>query len=392
MTHPLFSGSLATVLLLGGLLFSPPAEADDAGKGEKLRLYVGTYTGGKSKGIYLFEMDPASGALTPKGVAAETVNPSFLAIHPSHKFLYAVGEVGNFNGKKTGAVSAFAVDPKTGMLTLLNQQTSAGTSPCHIVIDKAGKNALVANYSSGTVASLPLSADGKLGEPVSVIQHTGSSVDKSRQKEPHAHSINLDAANHFAFAADLGLDKVLVYPFDPEKGTLTPDKVAPGTVKPGSGPRHFAFHPNGHWAYVINEMGSTVTAFDYDAAKGTLKEVQSIGTLPKDYSGTHSTAEVVVHPSGKFLYGSNRGQNSIAIFSIDPKTGHLTAVGHQGKDIKTPRNFNIDPSGKFMVVANQDGDSLVVFRIDPQTGELSPVGSPVEVGKPVCVKFMPVGH
>jgi 6-phosphogluconolactonase len=393
MTHTLVHGGLFTLLLFGAAFFAAPAPADDAAKADKLRMYVGTYSGGKSKGIYLFEMDPATGALTSKGVAAETVNPSFLAVHPSHKFLYAVGEIEKeVKGKRTGAVSAFAIDPRTGMLSLLNQQPSGGGGPCHLVVDKAGKNVLVANYGGGSVASLPIDADGKLREPVSVIQHKGSSVDPSRQKEPHAHSINLDAGNHFAFAADLGLDKVLVYPFDPEKGTLTADKVPPGTVAPGAGPRHFAFHPNGHWAYVINEMGNTVTAYSYDADKGALKEVQTIGTLPSDFKGKSYTAEVVVHPSGKFLYGSNRGHNSIAIFSIDPKTGKLTAVGHQAKDIKTPRNFNIDPSGKFLVVANQDGDSLIVYRIDPQTGELAPVGEPVEVPKPVCVKFVPMGR
>lgn len=380
-------GLLAALLL--GVMVPLTGAADDA-KADKYRVYIGTYTGKNSKGIYLFEMDPKTGELTSKGLAGETANPSFLAIAPNHKFLYAAGEIDNFNGKKTGAVDAFAIDAATGKLTLLNQQSSGGTGPCHLVVDKLGKNVLVANYGGGSVESLPINDDGKLGEPVSVIQHKGSGTDPARQKEPHAHSINLDPANKYAFAADLGLDKVFVYPFDAAKGTLTADKVAPGTVAAGSGPRHFAFHPSGKTAYVINEMAMTVTAFKYDPEKGELKEIQTISTLPKGTMGKDlSTAEVVVHPSGKFLYGSNRGHNSIAVFSIDEE-GKLTAVGHQDKGIKTPRNFAIDPSGSFLIVANQDGGSILVFKIDPKTGELTPTEFKGEVASPVCVRFVPV--
>jgi 6-phosphogluconolactonase len=221
------------------------------------------------------------------------------------------------------------------------------------------------------------------------VQHTGTSVNKDRQEGPHAHSINLDAANRFAVVADLGLDKVLVYKYDPAKGTLTANDPPAFLDAPGSGPRHFAFHPNGHNAYVINELASTLTALSYDPEKGVLKELQTLSTLPKEVKG-NSTAEVQVHPSGKFVYGSNRGHNSIAVFGVDPKTGGLKAVGHQTENIKTPRNFGIDPTGAFLVVANQDSNSLVVFRIDQTTGELAPVGGPVEVGKPVCVKMIPM--
>jgi 6-phosphogluconolactonase len=355
----------------------------------KLWVYIGTYTsGGVSKGIYLMELDTTTGALTSKGLAAETKDPSFLAIHPSKKYLYAVGEVAEFQGKQTGAVTAFSIDQQTGKLTPLNAQSSGGTGPCHVVVDKEGRCALVANYGGGSVASLPIQQDGKLGEPASVIQHKGSSVNKSRQEAPHAHSINVDPANHFAFAADLGLDKVIVYKLDTAKGTLTPNEPPAALVAPGSGPRHFAFHPSGKYAYVINEMLCTVTAFSYDPEKGVLKEIQTITTLPHEVKAGYSTAEVVVHPSGKFLYGSNRGHHSIAVFSIDETTGKLTAAGHQGEGIKTPRNFNVDPTGKFLLVANQDGDSVVVFRIDPQTGALKPTGSPVAVPKPVCVRFL----
>jgi 6-phosphogluconolactonase len=362
-----------------------------AAKIEKLMVYVGTYTSsGKSKGIYLFEMNLATGALTPKGLSAETVNPSFLAVHPSCRFLYSVGEISDFAGKKSGAVNAFAIDPRTGHLTLLNQQMSHGMGPCHLVVDSAGKHVLVANYGGGSVAALPIQADGKLGEATSTIQHTGKSVNAQRQESPHAHSVNLDAANKFAFAADLGLDKVLVYRFDAAKGTLTPNDPPAATVAPGAGPRHFAFHPSGRFAYVINEIDLTVTAFSYDAGKGVLKEMQAISTLPAGVERQGSTAEIVAHPSGKFLYGSNRGHDSIAIFSIDEKTGKLTAVGHQSTLGKTPRNFNVDPTGTYLLAANQGSDNIVVFRIDPKTGGLTPTGQVAEVPAPVCIKMIPV--
>jgi 6-phosphogluconolactonase len=395
-----FSSSSLLGLVVGLLLFSASvAEAESAipaapskGKPSKLWLYIGTYTGANSKGIYRFAFDPSSGELTDKALAGEVTSPSFLAIHPSHKYLYSVNETGEFQGKKTGGVSAFAIDPRSGDLKLLNQQSSGGGGPCHLVVDKQGKNVLAANYGGGSICALPIGADGKLAEASAFIQHKGTSVDKDRQEAPHAHSINLDAANQFAFVADLGLDKVFVYKFDPSKGTLTANDPAAVSIAPGSGPRHFAFHPDGRHAYVINEMKSTITAFDYDRKDGVLKEVQTITTLPEGFKGNTSTAEVVVHPSGKFLYGSNRGHDSIAVFSIDQNSGKLTAGGHQNKDIKTPRNFVIDPTGAYLLVANMDSDSIVVFRIDPKTGNLTPTGTKVEVGKPVCLRMMPVNE
>jgi 6-phosphogluconolactonase len=350
--------------------------AAERAEATKFRVYVGTYTGAKSKGVYLCELDTTSGKLTSKGLAGEATHPSFLAVHPNRKFLYAVGEVANVDGKKGGGVSAFAIDPASGKLMLLNQQSSVGAGPCHLVVDKEGKNVLVANYGGGSVAALPIDADGKLRAASSFIQHKGSSVNKSRQEGPHGHSINLDAANRFAFAADLGLDQVLVYRFDPATGKLTPNDPPFATVAPGSGPRHFAFHPNGKFAYVINEMLLTATAFAYDAERGV--------------KPGYSTAEVVVHPSGKFLYGSNRGHNSIAMFKIDPETGQLTFLGTAPTQGKTPRNFNIDPTGQFLLAANQDTDTIVVFRIDQATGKLTPTGERVEVPSPVCVRFVPV--
>jgi 6-phosphogluconolactonase len=323
-------------------------------------------------------------------MVGETVNPSFLAIHPSGKFLYAVNEVGDFGGARSGAVSAFAFDAKAGKLTFLNQASSRGADPCYVVADSTGKNVLLANYSSGTVAVVRLGKDGRLGEASMVIQHTGSSVDKARQEGPHAHSINLSADNRFAIAADLGLDKLLVYRFDAERGTLEANDPPFAKVNPGAGPRHFAFHPNGRFAYVINEMRSTVTAFSYDPARGVLGNLQTLSTLPPGFSGQNDDAEVRVHPSGKFLYGSNRGHDSIAEFKIDPERGTLTLVGNTPTQGKTPRDFNLDPTGANLFAANQDSDNVVIFRIDAATGRLTPTGHVLSVPSPVCVRFLPV--
>jgi 6-phosphogluconolactonase len=383
--RPLFPCRLA--LLLFGVSMANGETGKPAAKGNDALVYIGTYTGPKSKGIYVCRLNLGTGAMTPLGLAAEADNPSFLAIHPSHRFLYAASETGTFAGKKSGAVNAFAIQ-ETGKLTPLNQQPSGGAGACHLVVDKTGKDVLVANYDGGSVSVIPIHEDGKLGEPTAFIQHEGSSVDKERQEGPHAHSINLDAANRFAFAADLGLDKVLVYRFDPAKGTLLANDPPSVSVKPGAGPRHFAFHPGGRYAYVINEMHSTVTAFSYDPARGVLKELQTISTLPENFKGENSTAEVQVHPSGRFLYGSNRGHDSIAVFAIDPGKGTLRLVEQRSTQGKTPRNFGIEPSGQYLLAANQDSSSVVVFRIDPQSGRLSPAGPVVEVPSPVCVKFL----
>jgi 6-phosphogluconolactonase len=379
------------IVFVSPLVVAAKPPAPEGSKPTTLWVYVGTYTGGPSKGIYRLELDLATGKLSPPTLAGEAVNPSFLAIHPGHRFLYAVNEIDSLRGKKGGAVSAYAIEPTTGKLTLLNQQSSGGGGTCYVVVDRQGKHALAANYGGGSVCVLPIQADGRLGEATAFVQHKGTGPDKQRQEAPHAHSINLDRANRFALVADLGLDKILVYRYDTAKGTLTPNDPPAATLAPGSGPRHLAFHPDGKHAYVINEMACTVTAFDYDSDKGTLKTIQTITTLPDGLKKGYSTAEVVVHPSGKFLYGSNRGQDSIAIFTIDMATGKLTAAGHQGYKIKTPRNFAIDPTGTYLLAANQDGNSIVVFRVDPQTGGLTPTGSVVPVPRPVCVRFMPAG-
>lgn len=380
--------SLTTCLSVLLPWYAGPMNAQDS----QFLVYIGTYTGAKSKGIYVSRLDAASGKLGALELAAATASPSFLAIHPSQRFLYAVGEINDFGGKKSGAVNAFSVDRKTGTLNLLNQQPSGGPGPCHLVVDRTGKSVLVANYGGGSVSALPIQADGKLGNPTAFIQHEGSSVNPQRQKEPHAHSINVDAANRFAVAADLGLDKLLIYRFDAVKGTLVPNDPPHASVKPGAGPRHFAFHPKGRYAYVINEMRCTVTAFGYDPQRGELKELQTIPTLPEGQSVQpgHSTAEVQVHPSGKFLFGSNRGHDSIVVYAIDENTGKLTFVENQPTQGKIPRNFGIDPTGAFLLAANQNSDNIVVFRIDSKTGRLNPTGQTVEVPAPVCVKFVPV--
>jgi len=353
-----------------------------------LWVYVGTYTQGKSQGIYRFSMDLSSGKLTPAGVVKVGDSPSFLAIHPNHRFLYAVNEVGNFGGQKSGGVSAFAIDAKSGDLTLLNQQPSRGDGPCHLAIDKDGKCVVVANYGGGSVAALPVQADGRLQPATAFIQHQGASANPRRQEGPHAHCILLDDGHRLAFAADLGLDKVLIYRFDAAKGTLTPHDPPAASVAAGSGPRHIVLHPNGRYAYVINELSSTVTAFRYDGRKGSMETLQTLSTLPQGFSGNNSTAEIAVHPSGKYVYGSNRGHDSIVIYTVDEGPGRLTLVGHQPTEGKTPRNFAIDPTGAYLLAANQDSDSIVVFRIDAKTGQLQPTGQKLEVPMPVCVEMM----
>ena len=374
MKHFLLSTLVASLLGAAGC---PAAET--------LSIYVGTYTGPKSKGIYILRMDPATGRLSNPTVAAEVKNPSYLTFDPNGRFAYAVSELW---GPGNGAVSAFAVEP-SGQLKLLNQQSSGGKGPCFVTVDPSGRNALVANYGSGTLAVLPIGANGRLAEPSCTIQHRGKGPNPKRQEGPHAHSINLDPTGRIAFAADLGLDKLFIYRLDPAKGTLIANDPPFAAVAPGAGPRHFTFHPNGKFAYVINEMGCTITAFAYDPARGALSEIQSIPTLPADFKGESTTAEIRIHPSGKFLYGSNRGHNSLAIYGIDDQTGKLSSIGYEPTRGKTPRNFNIDPAGRFLVAANQDSDNLAVFSIDPASGKLSFIQTVDGIGSPVCVKFLP---
>jgi 6-phosphogluconolactonase len=372
----IIDGVLRQKLLLTCLLLTVPGVAAD---------YIAYIAGGNQKGvgIYGYRFDSNSGKLEPMGVLGEADRPSFLAIHPTQRYLYAVSGAGG------GTVTAFKIDASSGKLTPLNSVSSKGAGPCYVRVDSTGKNALVANYGGGSVAVMPIDTDGKLREASSFIQHSGTVADAKRQGGPHAHSINPSPDNRYVVAADLGLDKLLVYRFDPAAGTITPNEPPYAEVAPRSGPRHFTFHPNGKYAYVINEISCTVTAFNYDSTKGILKEIQTTSSLPKGVEVTDelSTAEVLVHPSGKFLYGSNRGHDTIAVFSISTQ-GTLTLVDNVSTQGKTPRNFGVDPTGSYLLALNQGSNNVVVFRIDKKTGKLSPTGQTVDAPGPMCVRFL----
>jgi 6-phosphogluconolactonase len=385
---------LSCALVLFGtlaLFLSLNASAAEPQKGKYL-LYVGTYTqdGSKSKGIYAFRYDAATQEVTSLGLAAETTNPSWVALHPNGRFLYAVNEVQNYNGPNSGGVNAFSVDRATGKLTFLNEVASRGADPCYITVDQSGKYVLVANYTGGSIAAFPISSDGKLGNASAFVQHTGHGLNPKRQEAPHAHSIDLSPDERFAFVDDLGLDQLLVYKFGKSKGSLKPNNPPSAKLDAGAGPRHFALHPSGKFAYVVSEMASTVTAFSIDLKAGVLHRSQSISTLPDDFKGENDDAEVEVHPSGKFLYASNRGHDSITVFAIDPAKGTLTVVEHASTQGKTPRNFAIDPTGTLLFAENQQSNNIVIFHIDEKTGKLTPTGKVLEVGQPVCVKFLAV--
>ena len=373
-------------LLLAAISLSGVAHAAGPGQ-QKYLVYVGTYTDHGSKGIYVYRFDSSTGKMTSLGLAAEATEPSFLAVDSSGPFLYAVNETETYSGQPTGAASAFAIQPDSGKLSLLNQVSSRGTDPAHITLDRTGKYALVANYTSGSVAVFALLKDGRLGEVASFVQHKGSSVNPERQKGPHAHAIALSPDNRFAVVADLGLDQLLVYSFDAAKGTLG---AKPQVVKasPGTGPRHLVFSFDSRFLYMLNEMQSSVVAYSYDAASGAMHELQTISSLPKGFSGENTAAEIEIDPSGKFLFASNRGDDSIAVFAIDPRTGMLTHVETDSTGGKTPRNFAIDPTGSWLLAANQDSDKIVVFRIDQKTGHLNPTGDVFQLPSPVCLKFV----
>jgi 6-phosphogluconolactonase len=388
---------MVSVIFLFVLRFSVPANAlDKNGAADNQKqsyfMYVGTYTegGSTSKGIYVYRYNPADARLTSIGLAAQTTNPSFLAIHPNHRFLYAVNEIGNYKNLKSGGVSAFAIDNATGKLTLLNEVASGGADPCYITVDKTGKFVLVANYTGGSVSVFPVLQDGSLGEASAFVQHTGHGPDPKRQEAPHAHSIDLSPDNRFAIVDDLGLDETLVYKFDSAKGSLTLHDPPFAKADAGAGPRHFAFNPNGKFGYVINEMGSTIAVFDYDATGGVLHPAQTISTIPKGFSSLNEDAEIEVHPSGKFLYASNRGHDSIAVFAIDPNKGTLTLIEYVPTKGQSPRHFEIDPTGSLLFAENEKSDNIVIFRINAQTGRLTPTGKVLDVSQPVCVKFVPV--
>lgn len=369
--------------LLGTAVFRPDHFSKPP---RQLLLYVGTYTSGKSEGIYLYRFNSLTGELARVN-AFKSVNPSFLAIDRSKRYLYAVNEVGQYAGKPGGGVSAFAIDSTTGNLRLLNEQPSLGADPCHLSIDQKKRSLLVANYTGGNVSVLSIRPDGTLGPSTDLATHEGSSV-KDQQKGPHAHCIILDRFERYALAADLGIDKVMIYRFNPATGKLEPGKQSWVQLQAGAGPRHLTLHPNGKYAYVINELDSTLTTLKYNELNGTLTQIETVSTLPGDFSGVSYCADVHVHPSGKFVYGSNRGHNSIVVFEVDPRTGKLKQLQHISTEGKWPRNFTIAPTGNFLLVANQHTDNVVTFRIDANTGLLTPPVSVTEIPIPVCLKFL----
>ncbi|MFQ5740716.1 MAG: lactonase family protein [Acidobacteriota bacterium] len=364
---------------------APPEQTMSA---KEYLVYIGTYTREASEGIYVWRFSPSSGEITSLGLAAEIREPSFLALHPQGNVLYAVSETDDYDEAGSGSITAFRIHRETGKLSRINQVSSGGGWPCHLQVDQTGRMLAVANYRDGRVASVPLERAGRLGKVSSLAQHEGSSVNPERQEGPHAHSVNFSPDNRYLVAADLGLDKLLIYRVNLAQGSLETEQ--PGVVKidAGAGPRHFAFGPSGRFGYLINELQSSVTVFRYQARSGQLEELQTISTLPEDFKGANTTAEIGIHPSGSFLYGSNRGHDSIAIFAIDGVKGTLRRVDNVPTLGKTPRNFAIDPTGATLFAANQDSDTVVLFRIDAQTGRLTAVGRELRVDSPVCVKFV----
>jgi 6-phosphogluconolactonase len=366
---------------------------------DSLLLYVGTYSepirfasgkvlDGGGRGIHIFRLDASAGTLTEVAAPAPSRNPSYLAFDPSRRFLYAVSELKEFEGSFGGGASAFALDRKSGALAPLNTVATHGTDPCHLAVDRSGRHLLIANYSSGHVTVLPIRPDGALGDASQVIAHVGSSVDPVRQTGPHPHHVVLDDAGARAFVADLGLDKIVAYRFDPTCGKLTPDDPPFVAMPAGSGPRQTVLNPSGGNAYVLNELGSSVTVCSYDARSGRLVPGRTVSTLPHGFSGRSTCAEAQIAPSGKFLYASNRGHNSLTIFAIEAGGGDLRPLGHVATGGAIPRCFDLSPSGNFLAAANQDSNNVVLFRVDPKNGGLTPTGSIAPVGTPVCVRFL----
>jgi 6-phosphogluconolactonase len=373
-----------------GLIAARQTSSQAKKTSKEMLLYVGTYTTSGSEGIYIFTLNTITGQLNKTHTIKDVVEPSFLAIGKSRRYLYAVNETEVYEGKESGAVSAFSIDQKTGSLDFLNKQPSMGGAPCHISTCDNEKFVLVANYLGGNVVVFPIEDGGKLGEPVDVIQHSGFGPDKERQGSPHPHSIILSKDNRFAFVADLGADKVFIYQFDDRTGKLKPNPAQDYyQTKAGAGPRHFKVHPNGKLAFLINELNSTITSFAFDKRKGTLKEIQTVPTLPSNFSGANSCADIHIAPNGKFLYGSNRGHDSLVIYAIDQQTGEMKYIEHVSTEGKKPRNFAISPDGKTLLAANQSSDSIIVFSVDEKTGKLKQTNNSAKVSMPVCLKLIP---
>ena len=365
-------------LFLLALIFS------SCSSGKKQYMLVGTYTSGKSTGIYVYEFngDDKTAKLVD---SIKTSNPSFLAVSPDQKYVYAVNE----DDAKTGGgrVTAFSFNKENGDITEINQQPTLGDHPCYVTVDKTGKWVIAGNYTGGSVSVLQVNADGSLANRANVVQHQGHGTDTSRQRSPHVHATVLSPDNKFLYVPDLGIDKVMIYSFNEVTGVIAPTKDTAAWVQDGSGPRHFTFHPSGKYAYLIQELSATVTAFKY--TDGKLEAQQIISSLPKEYSGPKTSADIHVSPDGKFLYASNRdSSNTIAIFKIDEPNGKLTSVGYQPTLGSAPRNFNFDPSGNYLLVANQKNDEIVVFKVDHETGLLADTGQRISVPRPVCIQWI----
>ncbi len=374
--------AVLALALFAGCATEQPMNPD----GSNPLMYVGTYTRETSAGIYAYRFDPSTGAAQPLGLVAEMPNPSFLALHPNGKYLYAVSETDDYDDDGSGSVVSFAIDAATGALEELNEVSSRGGWPCHLGIDPSGRMLIVANYKGGSVAAFPVRGDGSLGEASSFFQHEGGSL-HARQQQPHAHSSDFSAGGRFAFFSDLGLDQIKVYRADPDAATLEPHDPPYVEVPPGSGPRHFAQHPSGQLAYGLNELSSTVSAFRLDGDEGELSLFQTVSTLPDGFEGENYTAEIHVHPSGEFVYASNRGHHSIAIFLVDPATGGLQPRGRTPTRGEWPRNFAFDPSGRFLLAANQNSDNIAVFTIETSSGALTPAQRDISIDAPVCIVF-----
>ena len=377
------TGFLCVAALAGGCGDSAPEPAHP-GQPETPGHYLaffGTFTRGEhgSKGIYFSRFDASSGGLSPFRLALEAEDPSYLAVHPNHRYLYSTNEVGGRNG----TVSAYAIDSATGKLRLLNQAPAQGRGTCHIGLDSGGRMLAVANYVTGTVASYPVLADGRLGEVVSTMQIRGGEA-------PHPHSVNFSPDDRFLIVPDVGIHKVHLYRADPAQASLQPHVPAETPDRPGNGPRHLAFHPSGRYCYIIEETANMVMALKWDERHGTLEEFQRVPTIPASFSGETYTAEIVAHPTGRFLYGSNRGHDSIAVFSIDPDSGRLTAVDYTPTQGSFPRNFNLDPSGRWLIALNRESNNVVTFAVDPQTGRLTPTGQVMDLGSPSCLRWVPL--
>jgi 6-phosphogluconolactonase len=379
---------LPFVLIVLSLFSLSAGAAENPSPAKNYFVYVGTYTAKtQSKGIYLFEFSPSTGKFTPKGLAAATPDPSWVVIHPNGKFLYSVNESG-----KASTITSFSIDSATGKLTQLNQLSALGEDPCYLSFDKTGKFLFVANYTSGNVAVFPILPDGKLGEHTALQTDKGTlGPNKERQEAPHAHWIEPSAHNHFVDVSDLGLDRIVVYSFDETKGSLALREPADSSsivLPPGTGPRHEVSAPNGKFMYVLGELSSSVTVFSH-ADQHTFHQVQEISALPQGFKGRNDAAEIAILPNGKFLYTSNRGHDSIAVFAIDPQKGTLTQIADVPTGGKEPRHFAIDPTGQFLLAENQNSDLIVEFRIDPKTGKLTPASETIPVPSPICIAFLP---